>query len=308
MKHRNDRLLVYIAMADAYAAATEYLKLPQDQASKDEALRFEGYVAHPTYGIGAGFYTDDTEMSVANAQVLIDHGLLCAPRHFADAYVSEFVHGGRRKGYARAFQSFLESIQDGTEFLDKIKSESNKNGAAMRAAPIGVLPNILDVIGVATLQAQLTHNTPEGRFSARAVAVMSHAALYSDVPLAKLGDCCVGSLPLEDLEHFGHVFTGPWSGESVRDTPELSVAITTVHAVVSVLAQETTLMGMLERLIRWGGDTDSVAAIAWGIASSRLQNEVLPEFMERDLERGSVKTGVPRLLSLGTQLMGRFAE
>ncbi len=209
MKHRNDRLLVYIGIADAYAAATEYLKFPQDQASQDVALRFEGYVSHPTYGIGAGFYTDDTEMSVANAQVLIVQGVSCAPQHFADAYVNEFVYGGRRKGYSRHFQRFLESVQDGTEFLTKIRPDSNKNGAAMRAMPIGVLPDVLEVISVATMQARLTHNTPEGRFSSRAVAVMSHAALYTDVPLAKLGDCCVGSLPAEDIERFGHVFLEP---------------------------------------------------------------------------------------------------
>lgn len=64
-------------------------------------------------------------------------------------------------------------------------------------------------------------------------------------------------------------------------------------------------MAIMRRLLEWGGDTDSVAAIAWGIASSRYQDEVLPEFMERDLEPGS-EYGVAFLKGLGVQLMAKY--
>jgi ADP-ribosylglycohydrolase len=86
-----------------------------------------------------------------------------------------------------------------------------------------------------------------------------------------------------------------------------SVAITTVHAVTDVIVREKSLMGMLGRVIRWGGDTDSVAVIAWGIASARFRGEKLPEFLERDLEGGNATTGADYLRQTGAALMARFA-
>jgi ADP-ribosylglycohydrolase len=64
-------------------------------------------------------------------------------------------------------------------------------------------------------------------------------------------------------------------------------------------------MGILQKTIEWGGDTDSVCAIAWGIASARYQDEQLPEFLERDLELGR-KYGAAFLKDLGKQLMETY--
>ena len=64
---------------------------------------------------------------------------------------------------------------------------------------------------------------------------------------------------------------------------------------------------MLEQIIQWGGDTDSVAAITWGIASARYKdNSFIPEFMVRDLEGGNADTGATYLIALGTRLMEKF--
>jgi ADP-ribosylglycohydrolase len=81
----------------------------------------------------------------------------------------------------------------------------------------------------------------------------------------------------------------------------------TVWAVHTLLTEETSLMGILRRAILWGGDTDSVCAIAWGIASCRYQDEQLPEFFERDLESGrDGKYGPAFLKELGRELMSVY--
>ena len=176
---------------------------------------------------------------------------------FANEYVREFQRGGRRKGYSRGFQTILERVHTGAELLKELKPDSNKNGAAMRSVPFGVLPTVERVLEVATLQARITHDTPEGRFSARAVALMSHAVLYEDmVFLPDLGEYCKQHLPPEDVRRFGYVFSERWPETPVRSYTGASVAITTVHAVVDVLARENSLMGILKRIIKWGGDTD----------------------------------------------------
>lgn len=308
MRHPNPDILLHIAMADAYAAATEYLKFPEHDALRDEALKFERYLQHPTHlKLSPGFYTDDTEMSAANARVLIAKDPPYSRLDFADAYVEEFAFGGRRDGYSRGFQAVLERAGSGTELLAAVDGRSDKNGAAMRAAVFGVLPTVQDVLNAATVQARVTHDTPEGRFGARAVALMSRYALYGDAPLSLIANHCLAHLPEEDVERFGHVFREQWDGGPVRATERASVGVTTVHAAVHLVMNEPSLMAMLETAIRWGGDTDSVAAVAWGIASARFRDESLPAFLERELEGGSPVTGAARLRELGRRLMEKYA-
>ncbi len=306
MKYLNPDIFLYIGRADAYAMATEYIRLPRDKDVHEQALLFTKYVKHPTHDIPPGNYTDDTEMSAANAHVLTEEDLPYTPLMFADAYVREFQRGKGRKGYSRKFQDFLESTKDGEDFLKNINPHSDKNGAAMRAVPIGALPDINDVLSVATLQARITHDTLEGRFSARAVALMSHFALYEDLPLDEIPGYCLTYLPEEDVKLFGHVFTERWDQGPVTARPGLSVAITTVHAVVDLLIFQPSLMKMLAQTIRWRGDTDSVAAILWGIASCRHRNEQIPEFMTNHLENGNPLTGAPYLKDIGSKLMEKF--
>lgn len=302
MRNSNPNMLLYIGMGDAYAAAVEY-----NNTLHDACLMFQQYLSHPTHRNVPGTYTDDTEMSAANTKVLLQYDEPFTPLMFAEAYVREFQRGGRRNGYSRGFQGLLEYVRTGKELLEKIRPDSTKNGAAMRSVPFGVLPTVEQVLAVATLQARITHDTLEGRFSARAVALMSHAVLYEDmVFLPDLGDYCKKHLPQEDVRRFGYVFSESWPGTPVKQYTGASVAITTVHAVVDVLARENSLMGIMRRIITWGGDTDSVAAIAWGIASARYQDEKLPAFMERDLEGGNSKTGAVYLRLLGEKLMYKY--
>ena len=308
MKNPNPDILLYIAIADAYAAAAEYVRGPgADQAIRD-CLAFKGYVGHPTHdGIVPGRYTDDAEMSIANAKVLLMPGRPTA-LSFANAYVDEFIFGGRRVGYAGRFHDFLLGATDGADFLRRIQSRSDKNGAAMRSAVLGVLPSVAEVLDIASLQARITHDTPEGIFSSQAVALMSHYALYEDGPLRNIGAYCLAHLPPEYAHRFGYVFSHRWTRGSVRSYDDASVAITTVHAVADLVMHQSSLMGMLAQTIRWGGDTDSVAAIAWGIASARYRDERLPVFMTTSLEPGSPRTGVPYLCGIGTVLMHRYAS
>ena len=73
MEFPNHNLLAYIGIADAYAASVEYIKFPLNLLTRNQSLAFKGYVQHPIHTLQKGHYTDDTEMSAANAHVLIEH-------------------------------------------------------------------------------------------------------------------------------------------------------------------------------------------------------------------------------------------
>lgn len=305
MKNPNPALLLYIGMADACGMSGEFVDQTKHPEHFAEILRFKRYVRHPSHQELAGMYTDDTEMSCANARVLIAHPPPYQPIEFAQAWIDEFNRGGRRKGYARRFQEFLEKMKDGEDFLARIHNDSDKNGACMRAVPIGVLPQAKDVLEVATLQARITHDTPPALFAARLVALMAHYTLYVDDIFDSLYGFCRRELPPEDREAFADI-QWPWSGPV--DGKRQPLAVETVHAVYHLIRSNFSLMDMLEDAIRLGGDTDSVAAITWGIASTLHRAEELPDFLARDLEAGrQTHTGSGYLRELSFRLMQAYA-
>ena len=295
MRHPNLLMLVRIAQGDAYGMACEFIKLPRDQQLLDRALRFERYLKHPTHRLRAGQYTDDTQMSIAVAEVLLEvesQSDAELRQLFADAFVRAFKRDPR-EGYARGFQAFLEVTRDGTEFLANINPTSDKNGAAMRSVPIGVLPKVDDVIRIATLQAKLTHDTEGGVTSSVLVALMSHFAHHTDKPFS--------ALPLWLSQHYPF---GPqdWSGGPVTGP---GVGMNTVHAVYTLLRRNGTLLNIARTALEWGGDTDSVLAIAWGIASARMPPPE-PSFLWTGLEDGPF--GRRFLAELGSRLMDKYGQ
>ena len=72
MKFKHSDMLVYIAIGDAYCLATEYIKLPKYKKLQYDALELKTYLKHPTHNNNAGTYSDDCQMSIGVAEVLID--------------------------------------------------------------------------------------------------------------------------------------------------------------------------------------------------------------------------------------------
>jgi len=306
MIHTNSDMLIYIAIGDAYCLATEYIKSPRDDELRSKALKFERYLKHPTHPNRLGTYSDDTHMSIGNAEVLIEQDSF-KPIHFADKWVEVFQRDPR-DAYSRGFQKFLEQTKTGKDFLINIDPSSNKNGAAMRSVPLGVLKTPEEVMASANMQSRLTHDTPGGRFGSIAVALMSHFFLYAGVRAnySNLRGFLLEYMqqPTREILELGiidNVFY-KWDGRVCG--PE--VGINTALAVFELLTHCKTLKEVLRQTIEWGGDTDSVAAIALGIASSRLEDD-LPEFMHTQLEAGS-KYGTEFLKKTGTLLVEKYAN
>ncbi|HEY3787360.1 MAG TPA: ADP-ribosylglycohydrolase family protein, partial [Urbifossiella sp.] len=100
-------MLLEIAIGDALGAGYEY----NDAAlEKNRSNLFSGFIQHAKHhGIKPGMYTDDTQMSIAIAEAIIS-GEPWQPRHIAAHFLSAFLRDPR-DGYARGFQSFLETSE-----------------------------------------------------------------------------------------------------------------------------------------------------------------------------------------------------
>ncbi|MGW4828001.1 ADP-ribosylglycohydrolase family protein [Amycolatopsis japonica] len=266
-------MLVELAIGDAYGGSFEHA-YPSFVA---EHNNLTGYVPHHGQpGAPAGRYTDDTQMTIAIAEVLVS-GLRWTPLLLAEQFVRAY-HRDPHDGYAPRFHQLLSEVRDGEELLRRLRPQSDKSGAAMRAGPIGVLPTVDDVLYHAKLQARITHDTPAGIAAAQAAALAVHYCHHRVGPLSEIARWIEGILP-EDVGHGG--WARPWSGK-VGPQGWMSV-----RAALTVLTGGGGLARMLHSAVALTGDVDTVATIA--LAAGSRSPEVaqdLPPVLWRDLENG----------------------
>ncbi len=278
-------MLLELAIGDAYGAGFEYAD-PEMIRQQNNLSR---YVKHPRHNIQPGCYTDDTQMSLAIAETIVS-GEPWKPAVLAHKFVEVFQRDPR-EGYATGFYHFLEHVRDGEQFLRDINPSSEKSGAAMRAAPIGIYPTISLVIERCTIQAALTHNTPNGINAAVVAALMTHYFLYHLGPKSELG------IFLE--EQVNGRWASPWTGK-VKAQGWMSV-----QAAVTALTRCNTMGDVLKTCIQFSGDVDTVAAMA--LAAGSCSTEIaqdLPGHLFDTLENGQYGRDYIRLLDM--QLMTFF--
>jgi len=262
-------MLLDIAIGDAYGAGFEFA--PQDEVNQlNTVTEYRRHHLGGDHALPLGCYTDDTQMSIAVAELLLTGGPYTREA-FADAFVTTFRRDPRR-GYAERFYDLLVTCENGADLLSRIQPNSIRNGALMRSVPLGLLHDAATVLRVADIQASVTHDTFIGRLSSQVVGLMSHALLQGEK---------IESLPKivwNDL-HYALVLRSADAGRVACDAEQ------TIQAVWTALSGNHTAVDMLKQAISFGGDTDSVAAVALGLAS--LTDEVesfYPTFLLTGLE------------------------
>ncbi len=281
-------MLLELAVGDAYGAGFEYAQtniLKYNDLSK--------YVSHPTHEIPFGYYTDDTQMSLAIAETIISE-VEWTPLNLANKFVEVFKRD-QRKGYAGGFYGLLMSVNNGEELLAKLRPDSSKSGAAMRAGPIGVINLHFDVLNLAAIQAAITHNTPSGIAAAQAAALMSHYCLYNKGPKEDLGEYLEEYVPGEER----------WSEEWTYRVG--SQGRMSVRAAVTAVMRNDKLSTLLKDCIDFTGDVDTVATIALAAASESDDYEKdLPQNLIDTLENNAF--GKDYLIAIDKLLIQREDE
>jgi ADP-ribosylglycohydrolase len=276
-------MLLELAVGDAYGAGFEYANVYLIRQFND----LSHYVHHPRHkAIRPGMYTDDTQMSIAIAEAILS-GERWTPRMLAYKFVECFKRD-QRTGYASGFYGFLLDIQDGTDFLKRIRPTSDKSGAAMRAGPVGIFPTPEEVIERCRIQAAITHNTPDGINAACAAALMTHYFLYRHGPKAGLADFIHRYVPGDWLI--------PWEGK-VKSKGWMSV-----RAAITAVMRNDSMSALLQDCIAFTGDVDTVATIALAAASGSDEvKQDLPQHLIDMLENGPY--GRDYLIELDRELL-----
>lgn len=208
----------------------------------------------------------------------------------ADKFVEVF-HRDKRRGYSDRVYSALDSSRNGHDFLKNISYQSNGNGSAMRAYPIGYIKDINKLLDFCEIEAKTSHNTVEGISCAKRVALAVHFYRYKLGPQSALIEFI--NETLKEKEYY-------------RVTSPIDMhGYPTTQAVIKLVSEANSMSDCLKLGINYGGDTDTVAALCMAILSQKEDcDKTLPPFLTDELENG--KFGKDYLFKLDSLLNQTF--
>lgn len=232
-------------------------------------------------------FTDDTVLTVA----------------VADAILTDRDYGRAIRSYARRHP--LRGY--GPRFLKWMVTPGGKpynsfgNGSAMRVSPVGfAFDSVDDVLHEAQRSAECTHNHPEGIKGAQATAL----AIY----LARTG-VDKGSIRTEIAGRFGYDLSR--TIDEIR--PDYKFDMTcqgSVPQAIIAFLDSASFEDAIRNAISLGGDADTQAAIAGGIAEAYYQQlpETIVRHVKKRLPRAFWDTICQFYRRFGTEPMLRLIE
>lgn len=235
------------------------------------------------------FFTDDSVMTLAVADAL-----LCMEDR--DIGNDELVRKAVRESMIVYGRSFPDCGY-GSRFREWLFSDDPKpyfsfgNGSAMRVASVAYFAlDLRDALRLARLSAEVTHNHPEGIKGAQAVA----GCVY----LARSGESKVVIREFVEDGFYNLDFTL----DEIRDDYSFDVSCqgSVPEAIVAFLESDS-FESAIRLAVSIGGDSDTVGAIAGGIAGAFYG---VPDFMRTEV----VGRLDPWLLAVVEKFDGRFGK
>jgi poly(ADP-ribose) glycohydrolase ARH3 len=252
------------------------------------------------------FYTDDTQMAIGLAETLVAHGEIRE-----DALRAAFLANyDPARGYGPGARRILGAMAAGDDDRDLARrifpGGSLGNGAAMRAAPVGLLfCDDLDLVAEqARLSALPTHVHPIGVDGARLIALA--------VALAMRAGRLDRRAFFRELAARAETEEFRWqlaTAARLRATDPVGTfgnsleahrSVTTAIALFA--ATPTDYPAAIRRAIGMGNDTDTLAAMAGAISGAHLGLSAVPAHLVARLEDG------PKGRTYLLELAGRLHE
>lgn len=235
-------------------------------------------------------YTDDTQMAIGVAESLAEHG-----RIIEDALMATFAANyDPRRRYGFGARRLLQAHRDGEDWRALSETHypggSFGNGAAMRAAPVGLFfrDDLDRAAAEAAASARPTHRHPLGIDGARTIAVAAALAATTG--------------PIDRRAFFGAIAERVeteefrWQLEMAAQLrPSQSIAAfgngieahrSAVTAVAAFAAAPDDYPTVLARVLALGGDVDTLAAMAGALCGARVGLDGIPTHLVALLEDG----------------------
>ena len=220
-------------------------------------------------------FTDDSVLTFATAKVLLDGG------DYAATY-QQFARAYPHRGYGGRFSRWIK--------LDDPKPyDSFGNGSAMRIAPIGfAFADAETTLEEAKRSAEVTHNHPEGIKGAQAVALAIWMARHGEGKAA-----------------IRHAIEKQFGYDLIRDCDFIrqvnkfdETCQGSVPEAITCFLESTDFEDCIRLSISIGGDSDTIACIAGGIAQAYY----------RDIPNWIITETRARLPQEFLEILDRFEE
>lgn len=222
-------------------------------------------------------FTDDSVLTVAVAHCLLHGG------HYVDHF-HDYFHAWPDAGFGGTFFHWAAA-------RERAPYNSYGNGAAMRVSPVGFAHDSLeDVLAEAERSAAVSHDHPEGIRGAQATAVA--------ILLARQG-CSKAEIKAAIAERFGYDLER--SLDEIRPGYRFDVSCqgSVPESIIAFLESED-YEGAVRNAVSLGGDADTMACIAGGIA------EAFYGGVPGAIERQALALLDPRLRETVGEFRGRF--
>lgn len=208
-------------------------------------------------------FTDDTVMTMAVA-----YWLTKDTQHRNETLVTEMHNFGKwypERGYGGRFHQWL------TNRWTK-PYNSFGNGSAMRVSPVGFYAKTLDeALSLAKISAEVTHNHPEGIKGAQATA----AAIF----MARQG---ASKTEIRDYVEQTFQYDLHRTVDEMRPKYGFTeICQTSVPESIICYLESNTWEETIRKAISMGGDADTMACIAGGIAAATPGMDVPVDIAER---------------------------
>jgi len=199
-----------------------------------------------------GRFTDDTVLSIAVADALVDSSEhLDRRQHYIDRYHDWFAL------YPDA--GFGQTFFEWARLRDRYPYNSWGNGSAMRVGPIGwAFDTLEETLAEARLSATVTHNHPEGIRGAEAVA----GAIFA----ARNGADCIAIRDLVEIR-FGYDLGASLDEIRPRYRFDVSCQGSVPQSIICCLESDG-FEDAIRNAVSLGGDSDTMACIAGSIAEA----------------------------------------
>jgi ADP-ribosylglycohydrolase len=302
--------LLGLALGDALGMPTQELTRSRAEQLLGGGPAFLEGPADNTISAGmpAGSVTDDTEQALVMARLLVEgHGLV-DPRRLAEALLdweADMVARGSSDLLGPSTKRALAAVRAGADPATTGRTGTT-NGAAMRIAPVGIatpwgdLDALVEAVAAAS---RVTHDTPDARAGAAAVAAVVSAgidgvpfedALPFAVEAARRGgssatvpDVAARITEAVDLAR-GVARLGTSATASFRVTAALNAvaeqigtslatheSVPAAFAMAALSPRDAWHAGWLAA--RLGGDSDTIAAMAGAMIGASIGATGLPD-------------------------------
>jgi ADP-ribosylglycohydrolase len=301
------RMIMGLAIGDALGAGYEGAHKGSHRLSKQ--------VQHQ-YPRGTGIYTDDTQMSLAVAE-LMTSDLPFSEQTLASQFVLAYRRD-KRKGYSSQTKEMLECSWCGVDFINSIsvekKEQRRSDGSAMRAVPIGLFPTVDDVVHYAAVNSIITHAHPAAVSASIGVALASHYAYYNLGTGRDIIKYVLDHLPplhpgfdpyLTDIENLNDVNFPTILGRYAEYGAPYGDAKPVLGVVLFILKHcGSNSRDVIAQCIQFGGDVDTTMSMTMGIAMMNASIDTVPRTLLDDLENGQY--GRDYLLRLGDAMAEKY--